>query len=73
MKLGGNAFRTILHISFFDVEKFWGAAARPIRTETGHRPIRDRRPDRTGPIFATDPMDRTNIAKIVSNLFDGIA
>ena len=49
MKLGGNAFRTILHISFFDVEKFWATTSRPIQTETGQRPIRDRRPDRTGP------------------------
>ena len=34
----------------------------PIRTEISARPIRDRRPDRTGPDFGTDPTDRTNIA-----------
>ena len=33
----------------------------PIRTEISARPIRDRRPDRTGPDFGTDPTDRTNI------------
>ena len=30
-------------------------------TEISARPIRDRRPDRTGPVFGTDPTDRTNI------------
>ena len=33
----------------------------PIRTEISARPIRDRRPDRTGPHFGTDPTDRMNI------------
>ena len=49
MKLGGNPFRTILHISFLDVENFWVAAARPIqardRSETDLRP--ETGPDRT--------------------------
>ena len=40
----------------------------PIRTEISARPIRDRRPDRTGPDFGTDPTDRTNIDNFLSKL-----
>ena len=38
VKLGGNPFRTILHISFFEAHFFWVAVSRPIRDRTAVRP-----------------------------------
>ena len=37
------------------------AASDQSQTDMSARPIRDRRPDRTGPVSATDPMDWKNI------------
>ena len=60
--LGRNGLQrpNLVFKKFCAVEKFFVG---PIRTEISARPIRDRRSDRTGPVFGTDPMNRTNIAK----------
>ena len=42
MKLGGNAFRTILHISFFDVENFFGGVGGEADPDPDRWPGKDR-------------------------------
>ena len=64
----GQDFRRPPHSNYYSREwepqsakPVWGIFVEPIRTEISARPIRDRRPDRTGPDFGTDPTDRANI------------